>query len=563
MLRLTQDRLGWSVSLLMFVLVLYPLLAVIIQVLLPGVFFGHWEIGDLRLLLEIFRRPLWQKSLENSVVLACGTTVLATLLGGILATIRSSWHFPTAKLLDAAVWVLLIMPSFILAQGWVMFSAGGGLAVQLLGWTWITQAVFQPAGLIVVMTLSKFPLAYLSVRSAMEWKVEQLSDAARLSGSSPFRVWRTIQAPLLLPAFLAGAALVFMDTIGDFGLPASIAAIYRFPTLPYSIYSALYTSPIRFDMAGVLSFYLVVLIGLAMLLQFYALRRSRFDFLSARAVPAAPKPAGRLTGPLALLNVAFLSVVIGIPIGSNVLLSVLKTQAGGLQPDNLTWEHYRSLFQNGSELLTGLGRSLAIALLAAMLGLLIGLMVAYVLNYSAFRFKRGIEVLSLVTLAVPGVVLGIGYIFVWNQRWLDSIGLLLYGKPAILVLAAIAGAIPVITRVLIGAMAKVPGSLLHAAQLNGDAWLGRMRSVLAPLIHGALLSAGLAAFGSSVFDLAVNSILFPPNFITYPISVNKAFEDMRFGYASAATVFGGGLVVLMMILLEILLRRKEANYGNH
>lgn len=557
MLRHTQDRLGWSVSLILFVLVLYPLLAVFIQVLLPGVFFGNWEHGDLGLLLEIFHRPLWQKSLENSVVLASGTTVLATLLGGGLAMVRSSWQFPTARLLDAAVWILLIMPSFILAQGWVMFSAGGGLAVKLLGWTWITPAVFQPAGLIVVMTLSKFPLAYLSVRSAMEWKVEQLAEAARLSGASPWRVWRTIQAPLLLPAFLAGAALVFMDTVGDFGLPASIAAVYRFPTLPYSIYSALYTSPIRFDMAGVLSFYLVLLIGAAMLVQFYALRRSRFDFLSARAVPAVPKPAGRFKWPLAALNLAFLLVVIGIPIGSNVLLSFLKTQTGGLQPGNLTLEHYRSLFQSGSELLVGLERSLAIALLAAALGLLIGLMAAYVLNYSQFRLKRGIEILSLVTLAVPGVVLGIGYIFVWNQRWLDNIGLLLYGKPSILVLAAIAGAIPVITRVLIGAMAKVPGSLLHAAQLNGDTWLSRIRCVLAPLIHGALLSAGLAAFGSSVFDLAVNSILFPPNFITFPVSVNKAFEDMKFGYASAATVFGGTVVVFIILLLEVILRRKE------
>lgn len=557
--RLTQDRLGWFVSFLLFVLVLFPLLAVIIQVLLPGVFFGHWGLGDLNLLLEIFRRPLWQKSLENSVVLACGTTVLATLLGGMLAMLRASWQFPTAKLLDAAVWVLLIMPSFILAQGWVMFAAGNGLAAHLLGWTWVTKAVFQPAGLIVVMTLSKFPLAYLSVRSAMEWKVEQLSEAARLSGSSPFRVWRTIQAPLLLPAFLAGAALVFMDTIGDFGLPASIAAIYRFPTLPYSIYSALYTSPIRFDMAGVLSFYLVILIGIAMLVQFYALRRSRYDFLSARAVPAVPKPAGRFKWPLAALNVVFLLIVMGIPIGSNLVLSLLKTQSGGLRANNLTLEHYRSLFEGSSELLIGLERSLIIALMAAVLGLIIGMMVAYVLSYSGFRYKRGIEVLSLVTLAVPGVVLGIGYIFVWNQRWLDQIGLQLYGKPSILVLAAIAGAIPVITRVLIGAMAKVPGSLLQAAQLSGDTWLRRLRSILAPLIHSALLSAGLAAFGSSVFDLAVNSILFPPNFVTFPITVNKAFEDMQFGYASAATILGGGLVVLIILTLEFLLRRKEAN----
>jgi iron(III) transport system permease protein len=311
-------------------------------------------------------------------------------------------------------------------------------------------------------------------------------------------------------------------------------------------------------MAGVLSFYLVVLISLAMLLQTYAVKSSRFDFLSARAVPSVPKKAGRLTPYLTIMNVAFLLLVIGIPIGANILMSLFKTQSKGLSLNNLTFSHYRELLDGKTELLTGLWRSLLISSSSALLGLLIGLGIAFVLVYSQFRFKRGIEMMSMVTLAVPGVVLGIGYIFVWNQAWLQSVGLLLYGKPAILVLAAIAGAIPIITRMMVGAMAKVPKSLLDAAQMQGGSLFGRIRFILVPLVRGALLSAALAAFGSSVFDLAVNSILFPPNFVTLPVTINKAFEDLNFGYASAATVLGGGIVILIILLLELLLRRKVA-----
>jgi iron(III) transport system permease protein len=554
-----KDRMGWSISIILFILVLYPLAAVMIQVLLPGVFFGNWQLGDIRLLLEIFNRPLWQKSLENSVLLGIGTTLLATTLGGVLAVIRSTWAFRTAKLLDAAVWLLIITPSFILAQGWVLFAAGGGIARNVLGWDWVTGAIFQPAGLIFVMTLSKFPFAYLSIRAAMEWKVSQLAHAARLCGVTGFTVWRTIHIPLLMPAVWAGAALVFMDTIGDFGLPASIAAVYRFPTLPYSIYSAIYTSPIRFDMAGVLSFYLVLLIGLAMAVQFYAMRRSRFDFLSARAERSQPSSPGRYGWLLTMLNLGFLTVAIGIPLGANLLMSFFRTQSGGLAANNLTFDHYRDLFAGSSTLLTGLGHSLIIAGAAALLGLLVGLGTAFVLSYSQFKFKRTIEVFSVVTLAVPGVVLGIGYIFVWNQQWLEPLGLLLYGTPAILVLAAIAGAIPIITRLLVGAMAKVPGSLLSAAQLQGDSFISRIRYILVPLIRSALLSAALAAFGASVFDLAVNSILFPPNFMTLPVSINKAFEDLDFGYASAATVLGSCIVIVIIMAVELVFRRKEAS----
>src|SRR5690606_17365545 len=141
---------------------------------------------------------------------------------------------------------------------------------------------------------------------------------------------------------------------------------------------------------------------------------------------------------------------------------------------NLTLAHYAGIWRD-QQLTAGLERSLLIAGIAATVGLVVGLCVAFVLAYSQFRLKRGIEVLSLVTLAVPGVVLGIGYIFVWNQRWLEPLGLLLYGKPPILVLAAVAGAIPIITRVMVGAFAKVPASLLHAAQLQGGGLLSRIR----------------------------------------------------------------------------------------
>ncbi|TYP78111.1 ABC transporter permease [Paenibacillus methanolicus] len=544
------DRLGWLMLALLVVLILLPLAAVVVQVLLPGVFFGRFAFGDLSLLLDIFKRPLWFASLKNSLMLGVGTTVLATLLGGALAAIRARWAFAGARLLDIAVWLLLVTPSFILAQGWVMFASADGLAASWLGWNWLHGLVFQPAGLIAVMTLSKFPLAYLAVHGALAWKASRLGDAARMSGASPWTAWRTIEAPLLLPAIASGAMLVFVDTVGDFGLPASIATVFRFPTLPYSIYSALYTSPIRFDMAGALSFYLVLLIVLAMLVQMLALRKARFDFLSSRAVKNEPRRPRRGGWLLATGNALFLAAALGIPLGANALMSFTgSADAGGM-----TLAHYKALFNENGTLLTGLLHSLEIAAAAAVFALLIGFLVAYVLTYSQFKFRRTIDAISLVSLAVPGIVLGIGYIFIWNQSWLEHIGLLLYGTPWILALAGVAGAIPVVTRMITGAMAQVPGQLLAAAQMQGAGFALRLRTILAPLTKGALLSAALTAFGSSVFDLAISSILYPPNYMTLPVVINKAFEDLKFGYAAAATLTGAGLVIIIILALELIVR---------
>ncbi|MEK0313798.1 ABC transporter permease [Cohnella sp. 56] len=555
------SRTGWLVLALLVLLIMLPLAAVILQVLLPGFFFGSRRIGDLSLLGEMFRRPLWYLSLKNTLVLGLGTMALGTAIGAALATARSRWSFPGARLLDGAVWLLIVAPSFILAQGWVMFASSDGLAANWFGWRWVHDAVFTPAGLIVIMSLSKFPFAYLAVHAALEWKMDRLGEAGRLNGGSPWTVWRTIEAPLLLPAYCSGALLVFMDTVGDFGLPASIAAVFRFPTLPYSIYSALYTSPIRFDMAGVLSFYLVLLIALAMSVQFWALRRARFDFLGGRATRAAAERPAKGGWLLAGVNLLLLAIAAGIPFGANLLTSVTRpAQTGGTA---FTLAHYRELFASGGQLTGALLHSLEIAAFAAVVGLLVGLLVAYVLTYSRFKLRRAIDVISLISLAVPGVVLGIGYIFIWNQAWLERIGLLLYGKPAILVLAGVAGAIPVITRIVTGAMAKVPQGLLSAAQMQGASFPRRVRTILLPLLRSALLSAALAAFGASVFDLAMTSILFPPNFMTLPVVINKAFEDLNFGYAAAATLTGGGVVVGLILIMERLFKPKEARRPSH
>src|SRR5699024_12503353 len=93
---------------------------------------------------------------------------------------------------------------------------------------------------------------------------------------------------LCIAAYWSAAILIFMDTIGDFGLPSAISGVYRFQTLPYAIYQALYSSPIRFDMAGVLSFYLVLIIIAAMVLQYLIMGRKRFDFMDTGTGQAVP-----------------------------------------------------------------------------------------------------------------------------------------------------------------------------------------------------------------------------------------------------------------------------------
>ena len=153
--------------------------AVLINVIFPGLFFGQVKSSGLGLIGEIWNRPLWKQSLEFGHI-GVGTATIGTIIGGVLATIRARWDFTAAKLLDMTAWVLLIAPSFMIAQGWVLFAGSDGLAHQWLGLTWVTSFIFQPAGLVFVMSLSKFPLAYLAITAkiGVEYKAVRLCDQA-------------------------------------------------------------------------------------------------------------------------------------------------------------------------------------------------------------------------------------------------------------------------------------------------------------------------------------------------------------------------------------------------
>ncbi|QOS79140.1 iron ABC transporter permease [Paenibacillus sp. JNUCC31] len=548
-------RWGLGIAILLFIVIFLPLLAVLLNAFLPGIFFGNIHFQGFGLLGEIFQRPLWRQSLLNSLWLGLGTALLGTVLGTCLAMMRARWQYATGRLLDAGVWLLLITPSFMLAQGWVLFGGADGIASRLLGMEWLTSFLFQPVGLMVIMALSKFPLAYLAVLASAEWSVSHYGHAARMNGAGPWTVWRTVELPLAVPSIIAGATLVFIDTVGDFGLPAALSTVYRFPTLTYSIYSAIYQSPVRFDMAGVLAFYLVVLLSLAMFILMMSLRKSRFDFLSAKATKSVKtKPQkSYLINAITMVSIA---ISIGIPLGSSLCVSIMKRIGEGFTLPNLTMDHYLSLFSKAAadhtqlNFIEGMVHSLAIAALAAVLSIIIGFIVAYVLTFTESKMKGGLQLFSIVSLAVPGIVMGIGYIFVWNQKWLEYLHLHLYGTPALLVIAVIAGAIPYAVRVQLGSFGTISPSVLNAAAVQGAGTVDRMVHIVLPLVRRSLLLAMLAAFGTSVFDLALASMLQPANYVLMPIVIDQAFEFGRYGYATAATVLSGMTLLLLILLIQ-------------
>ena len=168
-MKVRENIAGSLVLAILTILVLLPLVTVLLQVICPGLKPGELDMGNMSLVMDVFVRPLWKKAFINSASMSLCTTVLGLCLAGILAHIRVKYDFPLAKLLDVVSWILMIMPSFILAQGWVFFASGNGIARSWLHIEGMNNFLFSFPGLVTVMVLCKYPMAYVAIKAALEW----------------------------------------------------------------------------------------------------------------------------------------------------------------------------------------------------------------------------------------------------------------------------------------------------------------------------------------------------------------------------------------------------------
>ncbi|MDR9828975.1 ABC transporter permease subunit [Vibrio sp. FNV 38] len=548
---LSPDQiLGIVILSILAILVLLPMVMVVLQPVFQWLEVGSDAVG----LGEIFKRRLWMASLKNSLYLSVGAGLIGGIMGAMLAIARHSYRFAGSRYVDVVVWCILIIPSFVIAQGWVLFASRSGVATQLTGSGFVSELVFNPNGLVLIMALKNFPLAYLAMSAALQWSMKNLSLAGRLCGRPAWQVFFTVRLPLLLPALLSGIVLVFIDTIGDFGLPAALATSYRYPTLPYTIYAAINHSPIRFDLAGILATYLAIIMFIALFAYFWILRARPYQFLSSQTsmqeTPKAPYP--KL---LATAVWSFLFIAVGIPIGTSLMVSFMGQLWGGFFIENFSLMNYINLFADRSLFSESLINSIVIAGQSAILAGILAFLAAYLLTFTSNGMNKVIDSACTLSMAIPGVILGVGFIFVWNSPWLSAIGLNLYGQSELLVLASTATSVPVAVRILMGAMAQVPISQLNAARLQGAGLVRRLYTIVMPLVLTAIISATLSGFGSSIFELAINSMLRPPRFEMLAPFVSTQFDSGEYGVSTAAVFVAGTAAAVIIAICNTLLRR--------
>jgi iron(III) transport system permease protein len=491
-------------------------------------------------------------SLWVSVVTAAGALAIGTAVAWLVH--RSD--LPGRRAWPLCMWALLLMPTYLMADGWQYLLQPDGVAQRLgLHNLFAYHAIFGPFGVVLILTLSGLPFAYLVMSAALRGLGQEFEDAARVHGGSPSVTARVI-LPILAPAMLSAVAIVFAESMSDFGVSSTLAFQSHFPMATYGLFTAIDTNPANFGVAAVLGGLLVASAAIPIAIQSRVLRGRSYAVLSGRTrAPVRrqlrPLPRAAGTGAVALL---FL-VALGVPLFGAVIASLMTgVGTGGAVSHALGLASYRQVFHN-SDLAAPLLLSNRLSAITATLTVILGLFVARVISSRRGGAASKVADVALIgSMALPGIVLAAGYIFAFNLPIASRLGINLYETLPLLVMGYIATALPSEARLMVGPMSQVQDSLREAARVHGAGPVRSWQDTFLPIMSRTLLWAWLFSFAKILLELPVSQILYPPGQEPISVGIQNLLGNYHYDVGTAMTVVAVGEMFAVIALLLVAFR---------
>ncbi len=530
---------------LLLILVAFPLTFILLQAVFPhfsaGQFSGAFS-GISRLLAE----PQLPGMLGGTLQIALGVALVSALIGFPLGVARGLLNLPLPRLWDLLFLIPFLTPPYIAALSWMLVLQTNGYLQQITGVN-LNDLLFSRSGIVLVMALNIFPVVYFAVSRSLLASGQRLALVARVHGASPGRAFWHITLPMLSPSLAAGMLLAFTLAIEEFGVPAALGTRAGVVMLTTDIEKKLADWPIDLSGASMLSVVLVVIALSAWWLQKKLTGHQDVTSITGKPTENMGASAGIFTLPVVAVFALTGFIAVILPGASMALSGVLGTLSGGVTLDNLTGGHYAALFSQQGDALSALGTSLSLALGAACITGVLGLLAAWLVVVQKIKGRGVLDALSLMPAALPGVVVGVGLILLWNRPfWPVSP----YNSWAILLLSYCCLLLPWPVRYVGSALRQLGGNLEPAARVHGASALQALRFIVLPLVSPAMLAAMLMVFAIASRELVTSLLLAPAGTQTVSVFIWRQFEQgsVGQGMAMATLTLLTGLVLMLTAL---------------
>ncbi|PNF11010.1 ABC transporter permease [Enterobacter cancerogenus] len=550
---MNQRMLSAMTLTLLVVLVASPLLFIALQAIFPQFSAGNFS-GAFSGVQALLAEPQLPRMLGGTLQVGLGVALVSALIGFPLGVARGVFNLPWPRLWDLLFLIPFLTPPYIAALSWMLVLQTNGYLQQMIGIN-LNDLLFSKTGIVLVMALNIFPVVYFAVSRSLLASGQRLAQVARVHGARAGRAFWHITLPMLSPSLAAGMLLAFTLAIEEFGVPAALGARAGVLMLTTDIEKKLADWPVDLSGAAMLSVVLVVIALGAWAMQKKLTGQHDVTSITGKPTENSGANAGLYTLPMVVLMMVVSAVAVLLPGVSMALSGVLGTLSGGVTLDNVTTSHYAALFSQQGEALPALGTSLSLALGTACITGLLGLLASWLVVMQKIKGRAMLDALSLMPAALPGIVVGVGLILLWNRSfWPVSP----YNSWVILLLSYCCLLLPWPVRYVGSALRQLGGSLEPAARVHGASAFQALRYIVMPLVSPALLAAMLMVFAIASRELVTSLLLAPAGTQTVSVFIWRQFEQgsVGQGMAMATLTLVTGLL-LMLSALGIMQRAKQ------
>jgi len=531
---------AWVALLLLILgfLVIYPVLTLLLGALtdtnpvVDGFSLRHLSIANF---LTVLANPNVAEALFNTLVACGGGTVIAVAIGLLFSWVVVRTNTPFKGLIAAASILPLFAPPLVAGVAWsILGSPKTGLintAFKSAGLNWHVD-LYSLSGLVFVFGIYYAPYVYMFTSSALRNMDPSLEEAAEISGASAFATLFSVTFPLIMPAIVSGMLLSFIVMLGIYGIPAVLGAPSNINVLTTYIFKLTNWSPPLYNTAAAVAIILMVVTGFLVFLQQKVLSGRSYTTVAGKAFRPRSLDLGPWRWLTFALGLIYLLVVVILPMLALIVAAFrrfmfIRDAAALFDMRQYSLMHFNSIFDNPLTL-NSIYNAVEVGIITAIVGGALAFAIGYTIHRTNLPGRRSIDLIATVPVAIPGLVIGVAYLWAW-------IGVPggLYGTIWILALAFIARFMPDTVKALSTSFLQIHRELEEAAWVCGKGTLATIGTIVLPLARPGVVASMTLLFVLAIRELGSSLFLYTSNTMVMSVLLLDYYEGGNIGKTAA------------------------------
>jgi iron(III) transport system permease protein len=519
-------------------LVIYPVLTLLLGALtdtnpvVEGLSFRHLSIANF---LTVLSNPNVVEALFNTLVACGGGTVIAVAIGLLFSWIVVRTNTPFKGLIAAASILPLFAPPLVAGVAWsILGSPKTGLINTVFKWAGLDWHVnlYSLSGLVFVFGIYYAPYVYMFTSSALCNMDPSLEEAAEISGASAFATLFSVTLPLIMPAIVSGMLLSFIVMLGIYGIPAVLGAPANINVLTTYIFKLTNWSPPLYNTAAAVAIILTVVTGFLVFLQQKVLSGRSYTAVAGKAFRPRSLDLGPWSWLTFALGLIYLLVVVILPMLALIVAAFrrfmfIRDAAALFDMRQYSLMHFNSIFDNPLTL-NSIYNAVEVGIITAIVGGALAFAIGYTIHRTNLPGRRSIDLIATVPVAIPGLVIGVAYLWAW-------IGVPggLYGTIWILALAFIARFMPETVKALSTSFLQIHRELEDAAWVCGKGTLATIGTIVLPLARPGVIASMTLLFVLAIRELGSSLFLCTSSTMVMSVLLLDYYEGGNIGKTAA------------------------------